>query len=710
MTATTPAIGQALDRFDGVEKVRGLAPYAFEHPVEHPAYLFAVQSTVAVGRITAIDCSQASAQPGVLAVLTYQNAPRLSTDDAELCILQSDDVAFRGQIVGGVIAETSEIARDAAGMVRVDYEERPHNLDLRGEVPGHRERLTVPDEVLPIFPMDTSQGDVDAALASAAVQVDQHYCTPWYTHNALEPHTTIACWTDDGLTLHLSTQAVTRIQAAVAGAFQLRPERVRVISPHVGGAFGSKVYPRADVVLAAMAARFVSGRPVKFALTRQQTFAQTGYRPPTFQRVRLGADSDGRLVAIEHDSIEQTSKVRQFAEHSTRATPSLYAAPNRRTQQWVAEVDVPTPTIMRAPGEASGMFALESAMDELAIACGLDPIELRIRNEPQVHPYFQLPFSSRNLVACLREGARRFGWEPRDPTPRARRDGGWLVGTGVAAATYPVLRLPGSKATIRVGPDGRYTVLIAAVDIGTGTRTALTQVAADALQVDIEQVDLRLGDSTYPPGAEEGASAGITSWGATMHAAADQLRQRLSTEHGGTVPADGLEVTADTPDNPYLKQYAMHSFGAQFAEVRVHERTGEIRVPRQLGVFACGRIVNPKTARSQLLGGMTWGLSMALHEQTVLDLRFGHVVNHDLAQYHISSNADVGAIEVHWIEEDDPYVNPMRTKGVGEIGIVGAAAAIANAVYHATGVRIRDLPITLDKLLPVNRPVPEVGG
>ncbi|PWR04947.1 xanthine dehydrogenase [Micromonospora acroterricola] len=699
-TITPRAMGQALDRLDGADKVRGLARYAFEHPVDHPAYLFPVQSTVAVGRITGIDRSQASAQPGVLAVLTYHNAPRLSTEDGELRVLQSDEVAFRGQIVAAVIAETSEIARHAASLVRVDYEGRTHNVDLRAEVPGHREHLRVPNEVLPLFPMDTAEGDVDAAMASAAVRVDEVYSTPWYTHNALEPHTTIACWTEEGFTLHLSTQGVTGIQAGVAQAFRLDPSQVRVISPHVGGAFGSKVYPRADVVLAAMAARSVPGRPVKFALTRQQTFSLTGYRPPTIQRVRLGAGSDGRLTAIDHRSIEQTSKLKEFAEHSTRATPSMYAAPNRGTQQWVAELDVPTPTIMRAPGEASGMFALESAMDELAIACGLDPIELRIRNEPDTHPHFHLPFSSRNLVTCLREGARRFGWERRDPTPRARREGGWLIGTGVAAATYPVLRLPGSKATIRADANGRYAVLIAAVDIGTGTRTALTQVAADALQADVEQIDLRLGDTAYPPAAEEGASAGITSWGAAICAAADQLRQRLATEHGGTVPADGLEITADTPENEYLKQYAMHSFGAQFAEVRVHEETGEIRVPRQLGVFACGRIVNPKTARSQLLGGMAWGLSMSLHEQSVLDLRFGHVVNHDLAQYHISSNADIGAVEVHWIEEDDPYVNPMGTKGVGEIGIVGVAAAIANAVYHATGIRIRDLPITLDKLLP----------
>ena len=345
------------------------------------------------------------------------------------------------------------------------------------------------------------------------------------------------------------------------------------------------------------------------------------------------------------------------------------------------------------------MFALESAMDEMAIACGLDPIEFRVRNEPDLDPESGLPFSSRNLVACLREGARRFGWERRDPTPRARRDRGWLVGTGVAASTYPIYRLPGSVATIRVGPDRRYAVLIGAADIGTGTWTALTQIAADALEVPMEDVDLRIGDSALPTASVAGGSTGITCWGSAIVEAARRLRTRLESEYSGTVPAGGLDVTADMPDNPYVGQFAMHSFGAQFAEVRVHEYTGEVRVPRLLGVFAAGQVINPKTARSQLIGGMTMGLSMALHEESVLDPRFGHVVNHDFAEYHIATNADVGSIDVDWVDEEDPYVNPMRSKGIGELGIVGTAAAIANAVHHATGIRVRDLPITLDKLL-----------
>jgi xanthine dehydrogenase YagR molybdenum-binding subunit len=690
------AIGMPLDRFDGPLKVTGTARYAFEQPASNPAYLFPLQATIAAGRITAVDTSAASAEPGVLAVLTHLNAPRLaSTADPELAILQTSEIAFRGQFTGAVIAETSETARHAASRVQVDYRERVHDVELRPD----RDDLFTPHDRLPGFPMDSALGDVDGALASAAVRLDATYTTPTYHHNPMEPHTTIAMWTGDGLTLYVSSQGVHGVSAAVAPLFGLDPQQVHVISPHVGGAFGSKVGAHPDVILAAMAASLVASRPVKLALTRQQMFSQVGYRTPTIQRIRLGAGTDGRLTAIAHEAIEQTSKLKEFAEQSTRSTPTMYAAPHRRTTQQLAALDVPVPAIMRAPGEAPGMFALESAMDEMAIACGLDPVEFRIRNEPRAHPQSGLPFSSRNLVACLREGARRFGWEQRDPAPRARREARWLVGTGVAASTYPVLRLPGSVTTIRAGADGRFTVLIGAADIGNGTRTALTQIAADVLEVPIGDVELRIGDTALPMASPAGGSSGITSWGSAIVETARQLRARLESDHGGTVPAGGLEVTASMPDNPYAGQYSMHSFGAQFAEVKVDEDTGEIRVSRLAGTFAVGRIINPKTARSQLLGGMTMGLSMALHERSVLDPRFGHAINHDFAGYHIAANADARAIDVHWLDEDDPYVNPMGSKGIGEIGIVGTAAAIANAAHHATGTRVRDLPITLDKLM-----------
>src|SRR6266498_1360558 len=497
-------------------------------------------------------------------------------------------------------------------------------------------RLHPPVAPAPRYSTDSARGDVDAALAAAEVTLDATYTTPMYHHNPMEPNATIAEWTADGLTLYVSTQGAHEIRASVAEAFGLDPQQVRVISPHVGGGFGGKLFAHPDVILAVLAARFVPGRPVKLALTRQQMFSQVGYRTPTIQRIRLGADGTGRLTAIAHDVVEQTAKIKEFTEPTTRATPVMYAAPNRRTSQRLAALDVPVPTYLRAPGEAPGMFALESAMDEMALTCSVDPVEFRIRNEPPVHPETGLPFSSRNLVACLREGARRFGWDGRDPTPRARRDRGWLVGTGVAASTYPVFGLPGSVATIRVGPDGRYQVLIGAADISTGTWTALTQIAADALEVAVNEVDLHIGDTALPVASVAGGSTGITSWGSAIFEAARLLRERLTSSP--TVPAEGLEVSAEMPDNPYTQQFAMHSFGAQFAEVRVHENTGEVRVPRLLGVFAVGRIVNPKTARSQLLGGMTWGLSMALHEDSVVDPRFGHVINHDFAQYHIATN------------------------------------------------------------------------
>jgi xanthine dehydrogenase YagR molybdenum-binding subunit len=697
MSVTTRAVGAALDRIDGPAKVAGRAPYAFEQPVENPAYLFPVQAAIATGRVTELDAVAAAAEPGVLAVLTPENAMRLRPEgDGELRnLLQSDRIDYRNQFVGGVVAETAEIARHAAGLVRLRYEERPPDVELGFE----REGLYAPKVLNAGYPTDVVLGDVDAALASSAASIDATYTTPYQHHNPMEPHASIAIWTDELLTIWTSSQGVDRARDLLSTVLGLDPERIRVISPHVGGGFGSKVYAHADLVLALMAARLVPGRPVKLALTRQQMFSQVGYRTPTIQRLRLGADAEGRLTAIEHLVVEQTAKLKEFAEQTTAPSMVVYDAPNKRISVRLAALDVPQPTIMRAPGETPGMYALESAMDELAVACRIDPVDLRVRNDVQTEPRRGLPFSSRNLVACLREGAHRFGWEPRDPVPRARRDDGWLTGTGVASSTYPVYPGGRSDATIRVGPDGRATVLIAAADMGTGTWTALTQIAADALEVPVEAVDLRIGDTTYPMATQAGGSSGIYSWGSAIVAAARQLRELLAIEHGGTVPPEGIEVTASSPENPNWNRYAMHAFGALFAEVRVREDSGEIRVPRMLGMFALGQMINAKTGRSQLIGGMTMGLSMALHEEGVLDPRFGQIANHDFAEYHVASNADVGTLEADWLDEEDPLVNPMGSKGVGELAIVGAAAAVANAAWHATGVRVRDLPITLDKLL-----------
>ncbi len=647
MQLITRAIGAPLDRIDGVQKVTGAAKYAYEYPVEGVTYVFPVQSTIARGRVVSIDASAARALPGVIAVLSHENAPRLTPlDDAELAVFQSDAIAYHGQFVAAVVAETSEIARQAASLVVVHYEEQPHDVELRAD----RGDLYTPERLITGDETDTESGDVEAALTPAAVSLDHTYTTPAEHNNPLEPHATTAIWSDDGVTLYDANQGSHPIRDAVATAFRLPPERVRVIARYVGGGFGSKGFPHPHVILTVMAAQ-AAGRPVKLALTRQQMFALVGYRTPTIQRMRLGADRDGRLTAIAHDVVEQTATIHEFTEQTAVAT-----------------------------------------------RIRLDPIELRIRNEPAVDPETGRPFSSRNLVACLRQGAQRFGWAPHDPKPRARRDGPWLIGTGVAASTYPALQFP-ATALVQVDRAGHYQVRIDASDIGTGAWTVLTQIAADALEVPLERVHLEIGDSVLPKAFVAGGSSGTGSWGWAIFNAASALRTRLREEYGGSVPAGGLEASGAFDTNPEAQQFSMHAFGAQFAEVRVNADTGEVRVPRLLGVFAVGRIINPKTARSQLLGGMTMGLSMALHEASVLDPRFGDYVNHDFAEYHIATNADVGTIDVNWIDEEDLHVNPMGAKGIGEIGIVGTAAAIANAVYHATGIRIRELPITLDKLL-----------
>lgn len=682
--------GRAVPRLEGPAKVAGTAPYAYEHPVERPLHLYGVQATVGRGRIRAVEAAHALATDGVVAVLTHENAGRLpGVDDAELAVLQSPDVAFRGQFVAGVVAETPETAREAARLLHIEYEPATHDAELRAD----RDDLYKPDHVNPGYPTDTEDGDVESALAAAPVRIDRTYSTPWQHNNAMEPHTVIAQWRDGKLTLHDSTQGVHRVRTAVAAAFGLAPDDVRVIAPHVGGGFGAKGTPHAHVILAALAAQFADGRPVKFPVTRQQLFAVAGYRTPTVQRMRIGADRDGRIVALAHDVIEQTSRIKEFAEQTATPSRMMYRAATRRTTHRLAALDVPVPSWMRAPGVTPGMYALESAMDELAEACGLDPIELRMRNEPERDPDSGKPWSSRNLAGCLREGARRFGWDGRSMPRRRRVDDAW-VGLGVAAATYPARVRTGSTAVVRYGADGRYRVHIGAVDIGTGTWTALSQIAADALGCPLDAVDLAIGDTALPEAVLAGGSMGLASWGSTVVAAAREFRARFGTE-----PAVGDEASADTPQDAADADYALHSFGAHFAEVRVDAITGEVRAPRMLGVFSVGRIVNPMTARSQLVGGMIMGLSMALHEEGVLDPRFGHVVNHDLAEYHIAANADVGEIDAIWLDEHDPHANPMGIHGIGEIGIVGAAAAIGNAVYNATGIRVRDLPITADKLL-----------
>ena len=687
----THAIGASLERMDGVLKVMGTAPYAFERQVARPAYVHPVQSAIARGRIRAIDTSAAERVEGVMAVITPRSAPRLASEDnRELWILQSDEIHFRGQLIAMVVAESLEVARHAADLVRVEYDAAAHDVRFH----AGREDLYAPKVVNPNYPTDTDAGDAEAAFAAAAVKVDATYTTPMEYNQPMEPHSTIALWEEDKLTLFDSTQSAHSVRTSVATMLGLRPEQVRVVSPYVGGGFGSKGEPHAHNILAALAALRAPGRAVKLALTRQQMFTLAGHRTPTIQRFRLAAAQDGRLTAIIHEVVEQTSRFKEFAEQTATPTRIMYAASSRRTRHRLAALDVPKPSWMRAPGETPGMFAGEVAMDELAVACRLDPIELRMRNEPERDPESGKPWGNRHLLECLREGARRFGWSGRDAAPRQRVRGNWLFGLGVASSTYPRYVLLGSRATIRLGDEGRYAVRIGAADLGTGTRTTLTQIAADALGCPVSAVNLEIGSTDQPNATVAGGSSGISSWGWAIVAAAEELRR----VHGARPPT-GAEASAETPKPPHDTTFAQHSFGAQFAEVRVNRETGEVRVARMLGVFSAGRIINPRLARSQLIGGMTMGLSMALHEEGVMDERLGQVMNHDFAGYHIATHADAANLDAVWLDEADERSTPMGSRGIGEIGIVGAAAAIANAVYHATGKRVRDLPITPDKLL-----------
>ncbi|MGQ5229013.1 xanthine dehydrogenase family protein molybdopterin-binding subunit [Streptomyces sp. MN3] len=690
-------VGTAHTRVEGRDKVTGAARYGGDIPFAGLAHGMLVLSTVARGRIRSVDTGPVLAMPGVLTVLHHGNAPRLTSDyvgmlgvppDPTAVVFQHDRVPHAGWPVALVVAETPEQARAAADALTVRYEEEPHDVALSADRPdayaadGH-------------MPGTTEKGDLEAELAASAHVVDAEYTTPEEHHAMMEPHVATAWWDGGRLDVVDSDQGITWVADELARMFSLDASAVRVRSEHVGGGFGSKGV-RPPQVAAAMAAAEL-GRPVRVSLTRRQMFSVTGYRSPTVQRVRLGAEPDGRLRALEHTSLNQTSTVYEFVEPGAGVARTMYDAVAHRTENRVVRLNVPSPTWMRAPGEAPGSFALECALDELAEKCGVDPIELRLRNEPETGPVSGLPFAGRNVAACFREGARRFGWDARDPRPGVRRDGRWLVGTGTAAASFPAGTLP-STAAVTAEPDGTFTVRISASDIGTGARTALTLIAADALRVPSERIDVRIGDSDFGPSGIAAGSMGTRSWGWAVAAAAEELRERLVP--GGELPSEGITVRSDTTAAiAALAAKERHTWGAQFAEVAVDVTTGEVRVRRMLGVFAAGRIVNPLTARNQLVGGMTWGISMALHEEAVRDPASGALYGADLAGYHVATHADVPPeVEALWVDDHDPD-DPVGIKGIGEVGIVGAAAAVANAVWHATGVRHRGLPIRPDRVL-----------
>ncbi|MFI9626055.1 xanthine dehydrogenase family protein molybdopterin-binding subunit [Streptomyces sp. NPDC052042] len=696
MNQAPSSLGSPVVRREGRDKVTGAARYAAEHTPPGCLYGRPVPATIARGRVTALGADEVRAMPGVRAVLTHADAPALKEpDDPALAVLQDDRVPHRGWYVALVVADTLEEACAGAEALRISYETAPHDVLLTGEHPG----LYTPETVNGGYPAVRERGAAARAFAAAPVRIDATYTIGPLHNHPMEPHATTAWWSDDGhLTVHDSSQGSTTVRDGLAAAFGLRPQQVTAVSEHVGGGFGCKGTPRPQAVLAAMAARH-TGRPVKVALPRRQLAAVVGHRAPTVQRVRLGAEDDGTLVSVVHEVVTHTSTVKEFVEQAAVPSRVMYGSTHSRTAHRVAALDVPSPSWMRAPGEAPGMYALESAMDELASALGMDPVELRLRNDVVDEPDSGAPFSSRGLVACLEEGAARFGWRDRDPRPAVREEGPLLIGTGVASATYPVYMMP-SSASAHAAPDGSYRIGVNATDIGTGARTVLAQIAATALGTPVANVRIDIGSSALPDASLAGGSSGTGSWGWAVHKASTALLRRLG-ERTGPLPAGGLTVHADTGrELSEESPYARHAFGAHFAEVAVDSRTGETRVRRMLGVFAAGRILNPRTARSQFIGGMTMGIGMALTEASGLDPAFGDFTESDLASYHVPVSADVPRIEAHWIDEDDPHLNPMGSKGIGEIGIVGAAAAVGNAVRHATGVRLRGLPLTPDTLLP----------
>ncbi|MFK0177334.1 xanthine dehydrogenase family protein molybdopterin-binding subunit [Streptomyces xanthochromogenes] len=693
MASHANALGAPIERREGRAKVTGEALYATEYTPPGCLYAWPVTATVARGRIASLDIADALALADVVDVLTPESAPRLGTsDDATLAVLQDAKVPHHGWPVAVAIAGTIEAARAAAEAVRVTYATEPHESVL-GDNTTDTYR---PEEANGGHPAERRRGQPEEAFAAAPVRVDVRYRVPPLHNHPMEPHGATVNWHDGRLTVYDSSQGSDTVRSVLADLFGLPEEQVTVISEHVGGGFGSKGTPRPHVVLAAMASLH-TGRPVKLALSRRQLTELVGHRAPTEHRLRLGSDADGTLASVIHEVTTHTSRVKEFVEQAAVPARVMYASGSSLTDHKVAALDVPTPSWMRAPGEAPGMYALESAVDELACALGLDPIELRARNEPGREPDSGLPFSSRHLVECLREGARRFGWADRDPRPGIRREGAWLTGTGVASATYPVLVSP-SRATVTAHPDGLHVVRVNATDIGTGARTVLAQVAADALGVGVESVRTEIGSTGLPQAPLAGGSSGTASWGWAVHDASRALAGQLQC-HTGPLPPDGLTASADTKGSADQRSaFARHAFGAHFAQVAVDTDTGEVRVRRLLGVYAVGRVLNARTATSQFIGGMVMGLGMALTERGSVDPASGAFIGSDLAGYHVPAHADVPAIEAHWIEERDDHLNPMGSKGIGEIGIVGTAAAIGNAVHHATGVRFRELPLTPDRV------------
>ena len=732
-------IGQPLTRRDGILKVTGKAPYAADH--HPPQMLFAVLavSSIARGRVTSLDVAAAKNHPGVVDVMTPAHKPPLAEDpDAKtnpfmfrMEVLQNDSVRYANQPIAVVIAETLEAATEGAALLAPKYETLAPRIGLdAGE-------SFVPPAVGVGNPAVVEHGDVEAGLDAAARVIDAAYETPPQYHNPMEPHAITATWDGDRLSIDTPTQGLAIAQSRIAGLFGIPPENVHIRSPFLGGGFGCKGLISGPQILGIMAARLIN-RPVQLVLRREQMYGPVGHRPPTRQRLRVGADAAGLLTALEHHARTVSSTFDDFFEPAANASHTLYASPAIRTAHEAVRVDSGTPLFMRAPGEASGSIALESAIDEMAWACRMDPLEFRIRNDAEVEPISGKPFSSKALRDCYARGAERFGWARRPLSPgQMRDDAGFLVGCGVGTATFPALMFQATARAV-VRADGRAVMETGAHDMGQGAWTVLAQIAADALGLDLDRLEFRSGTSDLPDAGIAGGSAHTATAGLAIHnagaaviakladlATRDERSPLFGAGNAGVIARDGrlfrrddvtrgesyadilaraglseVDASGTGAANPTAQaEYAMHAHGAVFAEVKVDPDLGQIRVTRMVGAFAAGRIINPKLVRSQLLGGMIWGVSFALHEEAVVERRSGRVINANLAEYHMPVNADVPSMDVLTVEEHDPHVNALGIKGVGEIGITGSAGAVANAVWHATGVRVRRFPIRIDDLV-----------
>ena len=739
---STKSIGKPVSRVDGPAKVTGAAKYAAEFNAPNLAHGFVVNSKIAKGRIKKIDRTAALAVPGVIEVFTHDNRPTVTSSPGKYADetappgspfrpLYNDQILFAGQPIALVVAEEFEVARFAATLVEIEYESEGAITDIDTQIGKAYEP---PKKRFPGWDPGP-RGNVDKAFTQSPVKVEHTYRTPIEHHNPMECFGTTAVWEDDGrLTIYDKTQGAPNCHRYVCSVFGLAKDKVRLLSPYVGGAFGVGLRPNYQLNLAVLAAIGLK-RPVRVALTRQQMFT-LGYRPETIQTLSLGAEEDGSLSAIRHDAIASTSRFEDYQEPTAIWTGALYHCRDAAATAKLTQIDLFTPCDMRAPGGASSLYCIESAMDELSYAAGIDPLELRLKNYSEWDQNEDKPFTSNALKDCYYRGAERFGWSKRKPEARSTREGRELVGYGMASGIWEAFRVPTSARAV-LAPNGTLEIGCATADIGTGTYTILTQIGAEMLGLPIDKVTVKIGDSDLPVAPVEGGSWTAASAGSAVVEACNGIRRELLKRarkikkaplegadladitfvegemrvrgdpsramaltdvlHGFNDPIKS-EVTSK-PDLAVFKRYSHYTHSAVFAEVRLDEELGMLRVVRVVSAVAAGRILNPKTARSQIMGAVVGGIGMALHEESVVDHRYGRIINHNFAEYYVPVNADIHDIEVIFVEEREPHLNPLGVKGVGEIGIVGTAAAIANAAYHATGVRVRDLPITIDKLL-----------